>query len=159
MPIPRNHAGDAEVEADDPTVVDAKPVHLNKRLAYLRRYEGVPRAAFLEDMTLQPAVERALQQAIEVCLAIGRRLLIESGATLPNTHREIVSVLTQAGLVPAELCETLSDMAGLRNILVHEYEEVDLAIVHAALTGKLDDLEGFARAVMAYRSGRPSAGT
>ena len=42
---------------------------------------------------------------------------------------------------------SLRSMAGFRNILVHGYESVDLAVVEDVVENRLDDLLAFVRAV------------
>lgn len=150
-------APDGTFDVDERTaeVVDARLAHLRKRLGYLRGKAGVPRSRFLNDVTLQLAVQHAPQEAIEACLDIGRRLLVDAGQVAPNTNRDVFLALSPIGVIPASAPQKLADMAGFRNILVHGYEEVDLDRVHAALTHDLDDLERFARAVVAQLSQPP----
>ncbi|MGI8659819.1 MAG: DUF86 domain-containing protein [Thermoleophilaceae bacterium] len=50
-------------------------------------------------------------------------------------------------LLDAGLAERMRALAGLRNRLVHVYDAVDDAIVHASLPEGLADLDEFSRAV------------
>ena len=134
-------------------VIRGKLLHIQQRLALLRRFADWPWEKFRMDETVQLATERALQEVIEACLDIGRRLLIGAGEPVPDTNRKVFLALARLGLVPAERIEAWVDMAGFRNILVHEYEDVDLRIVYAVLTGRLGDVVAFARAVEAGMDG------
>lgn len=49
-----------------------------------------------------------------------------------------------------DLTRRLQALAGLRNRLVHLYDEVDDYSVHEALQQGLDDLEGFAHAITTF---------
>jgi uncharacterized protein YutE (UPF0331/DUF86 family) len=53
-------------------------------------------------------------------------------------------VLERAGDLSPELAERLRGWAGLRNILVHEYLDIDHAVAHHAIQAELLDLEEFA---------------
>ncbi len=53
----------------------------------------------------------------------------------------------RAQWIPTELAQSLSDMAGFRNVLVHGYAEVDLRIVRDVVDNRLDDLLAFVQAV------------
>lgn len=137
----------------------AKVRHLQRSCEYLRGMRGVGRGAFLADRTVQLAIQHALQEGIEACLDIGRMLLVEAGAGLPDTNRGVFLALTQHGLLPADRAEHWADMAGFRNVLVHGYDEVDLEIVFRALQERLEDLEAFGRAALqagAAESGGPA---
>lgn len=83
-----------------------------------------------------------------------RHLLADAGAALPDTNRGVFLALAQQRIVPPERVEHWADMAGFRNILVHGYDEVDLDIVYRAWQDRLEDLEAFGRAVLAYVDAR-----
>ncbi len=50
-------------------------------------------------------------------------------------------------ILPRGLSERLAEMAGLRNVLVHEYLDVDLEILYRAMTEELVDFKEFIKAV------------
>jgi uncharacterized protein YutE (UPF0331/DUF86 family) len=50
-------------------------------------------------------------------------------------------------VLDSDLAERLRALAGLRNRLVHLYEDVDDSLVHRALPDRLRDLDGFGRAI------------
>lgn len=131
-------------------VVLRKLGHLQRSCEYLRGVQGVSKVRFMKDRTVQLAVERAFQEAVEACLDIGRMLLADAAVGLPDTNRGVFVALGQHGLVPEERVEHWADMAGVRNVLVHGYDNVDLDIVYRALEERLEDLEFFARAILAH---------
>lgn len=49
------------------------------------------------------------------------------------------------GLLAEDLAERLSRAAGLRNILVHLYEDIDYEIVAASIDAALDDFDALLR--------------
>ena len=65
----------------------------------------------------------------------------------PRTNRDLFDLLERHGCLPPDLAAHLRDMAGFRNVLVHGYETVDLAIVEDVVRHHLDDLLAFVRAV------------
>ena len=56
---------------------------------------------------------------------------------------------TTDGIVPDELAEHLARAAGFRNVLVHQYTDVDDSIVTESLE-QLDDFRGFVASVSAW---------
>jgi len=133
--------------------ITGKLQHLQQRCVFLRGWQGVGPERFRVDEMLHLSVERALQEAIEACLDIGRRLLVRAGRPVPDTNREVFSALSTLGVVPEERVGRWADMAGFRNVLVHQYDRVDLDIVHRVLTGRVGDLEAFGRAVLQHLEG------
>jgi uncharacterized protein YutE (UPF0331/DUF86 family) len=62
-------------------------------------------------------------------------------------------VLAENGLLPPDLTTALENMAGFRNLLVHDYERVDPAIVVDVLTRRLADIRTFTQRVLAHLAG------
>ena len=55
------------------------------------------------------------------------------------TYRESFIRLAELAVYPAEFAERIARSAGLRNILVHDYNDVDPRIVHDSIRGCLED--------------------
>lgn len=65
-------------------------------------------------------------------------------------RRHLADRLAELGAIPAEFATRLRPIAGFRNVLVHGYLQVDLAVVEQVLKEKLDDIEVFARHIEAF---------
>lgn len=100
----------------------------------------------LGDRHTQLETERALQVAIQACIDIGAQLVAERTLPAPDDYRGIFESLEAAGMLDQRLARQLGDAAGLRNILVHGYLDVDLERLWSSLTD-LDDLRAFCAAV------------
>lgn len=70
-----------------------------------------------------------------------------------NEEREGFELLAKAGLLPTALAEPLKRMVGFRDVAVHDYRKLDLAIVEAMVARHLDELLAFAR--LAILTGAP----
>jgi uncharacterized protein YutE (UPF0331/DUF86 family) len=106
------------------------------------------------DPIIEGALCRYLQLAIECVLDIGEIIVAGEGWPRPPTNREVILELGRRGVLPAGFSRKLSGAAGLRNVLVHDYVEIDLNLVvrHLSLLG---DFDRFARAVASYLKRRP----
>lgn len=65
----------------------------------------------------------------------------------PDTNHALFDLLSRNGWVPIEMLPPLHAMVGLRNVVVHEYDDVDLAILKDVLKNHLDDLLAFVAAI------------
>lgn len=70
-------------------------------------------------------------------------LIRERALGVPQSSRDSFNLLAEARLIEPALSERLQRMIGLRNIAVHQYQILDLAIVEAVLRHDLDDLLAF----------------
>lgn len=118
------------------------PDVLARKLEGLGRYLGdleTHRGRTAEDIRKDPyEVERLLELVVQVALDILSHLLAEDGVT-PTSYRQVFEEAGHHGILPAELASRLSDSAGLRNILVHMYDEIDYAIVAGSVDRALTD--------------------
>ena len=120
---------------------------LEELLRDLRQLARVERERFLEDRGLQAQAERWLQLAAECVVDLAFQLIAERGWPTPDTKREAFETLRSQGVISPELAEHLAGWAGLRNVLVHLYLKIDHQQLYRTLTGELDPLEEFARAL------------
>jgi uncharacterized protein YutE (UPF0331/DUF86 family) len=84
-----------------------------------------------------------MQVAIQAVLVIGYHVVSVMELGTPKDYKDIFKILAGNKIVSKSLAARLSAMAGLRNILVHDYLEVDLKIVYRILKKDLGDFETF----------------
>jgi uncharacterized protein YutE (UPF0331/DUF86 family) len=133
----------------DPEAVRARLHHIDSRLDALRPIVAEGRERFLHDPRLQAEAERYLQTAIQAAIDVGNHILAEDFPEAPGSYREVFQLLSKRGVIDADLAERLSGAAGLRNILVHLYLDVDPERLWAQLK-QLDDLKAFAEVIEGY---------
>ncbi|MBI2388265.1 MAG: DUF86 domain-containing protein [Deltaproteobacteria bacterium] len=132
-----------------PAVVLARLAHLAQVLAALRRLQQMPRERRDADPLLELAAERALHVAAEAIFDIGHHVLAGRGLPIPATYREVLPALSRASVIEPSLEARLVGLAGLRNLLVHDYGDVDPARLWELIDARLDDLDGAHRAFAA----------
>lgn len=108
---------------------------------YYRMETGLP---FADDCLRQDAVAMNLQRAAELTIDIANHLIRVRKLGLPRDSRESFSLLQQAGLIDTEMMRKLQGMVGFRNILVHEYQKMDMAIMMQVIKHHSRDLLVFA---------------
>jgi uncharacterized protein YutE (UPF0331/DUF86 family) len=130
-----------------PQVILARLAHLGRVLEQLRRLRALPTEQRSADPMFALALERALHVAAEALFDVGHHVLAGRGRPIPPTYREIVPALVNEGVLPAELGARLDGLAGLRNILVHDYVDVDIARLWQVVDERLSDLESVEQAL------------
>ena len=117
---------------------------------YLRELHTIAPASFEEYTTIEKrrACERLLQVSIECVIDICSLFVTGLRLGLPAVEEDLFEKLAQAGMISHLLRETLRRMKGFRNILVHDYGEVDDRIVYEVLQNRLDDFEVFKREIL-----------
>jgi uncharacterized protein YutE (UPF0331/DUF86 family) len=85
---------------------------------------------------------------VQVCIDIANHVISSEGWRTPRDFRDAFTVLEEQGVIEHPLADRMRALAGLRNRLVHLYDEVDDRLVQEALHEGLDDLDAYASAVV-----------
>jgi uncharacterized protein YutE (UPF0331/DUF86 family) len=120
----------------------------------LQRHRTTPLDVYLADEDEQWIVERGLQRAAEAVLDICGHVAAGLGLRPVEDYTQGVDRLGEAGLLPADFVARFRGIGGFRNVLVHEYLDIDPRRVHEALGHGLDDLLTFAGHIAAYLEGK-----
>jgi uncharacterized protein YutE (UPF0331/DUF86 family) len=105
---------------------------------------------FMETPLVQDAVSYSFIVAIQVCLDIAAHLVSALGLQKPTSRADLFLALADAKILPQDLSLRLIQMSGFRNILAHEYQQVDLSLVYNALEHHLADLDEFKGSIINF---------
>jgi uncharacterized protein YutE (UPF0331/DUF86 family) len=83
----------------------------------------------METPLVQDAVSYSFIVAIQVCLDIAAHLVSALGLQKPTNRADLFLALANATILSKDLSLRLIQMSGFRNILAHEYQQVDLKLV------------------------------
>lgn len=109
----------------DKIAIISRIEEIRRNIEFLRN-EILTRSS--EELTYKDilALERSVHRIIEAMLDICKHLVAVFSLGLVESYGEYPRKLARAGKMPGELAEEVRRLAGLRNILVHRYLEVDL---------------------------------
>jgi uncharacterized protein YutE (UPF0331/DUF86 family) len=105
---------------------------LERPITFMERILNRPLDEFLNDDEAVYALRYAVIEAVEAAVQIGLILLRETGAR-PASYGEVFRMLGERGIIPRDLAAAMRRFAGLGNLLVHRYWEVDDARLYREL--------------------------
>ena len=124
-----------------PEVVRKRLNKLDEYLSILHDFEKYSFEEFSVNPERYGSAERFLHLAIETLIDLGNHVIAELELGTVNWYSDIPSILADSGHLESELKEKWLQMIGFRNVLVHEYLEIDRAIVFDVLRNRLGDIE------------------
>lgn len=133
----------------DAESINSRLQKLKECMEKLEPLSKIGQEAFLSNPGFQDIAERNLQVAIQVCLDIGSYIISALSLKRPDDYKEIFPILAEGDVIPKEFAERIAPMAGLRNILVHEYLDTDPKKMHQHLQ-QIEDFEKFAQYVIEF---------
>ena len=117
---------------------------------YVHEIEALGRPEELQsDLREQRFILYTLQITIGEVLDVASHIVSDERLGAPSSPCELIDLLECHGWLSEEVATPLRSLAGLRNILVHGYETLDLGIVEEIVEHRLDDLLAFVRAIRA----------
>lgn len=105
------------------------------------------------NLTRQDAIVLNLQRACEASIDAAMHVVRRRSLGVPQQSRDAFVMLREAGLLDEELCRRMQAMVGFRNIAVHDYRKLSMAILRSILHERLDDFRQLARHLVTWASG------
>jgi uncharacterized protein YutE (UPF0331/DUF86 family) len=132
----------------NPDLIRARCTEIEDSIRRLERFQSLTKSEFLSDPdTLDLACYRLLI-AIEAALALCYHISARQLRRVPEEYAQCFALLSDAGIIPADLKERLQIMARFRNLLVHVYWKIDYEKVYEVIHCRLQDLRDFAAAIV-----------
>ncbi len=115
-------------------------------LVFLDRFAGQDVDAIISDDIVLAGIKYRFITAIEGCAKIAHHLSASEEWSVAETNADAIRILARQGVISRELATTVAKAVGFRNLLVHQYGDVDdrLALENLA---HLDDLQHFVDSV------------
>ena len=120
-------------------LLDTQVINLKKHL------KGVARDSFVNDWMRRSMTERALQVATEIVIDIAERIIALNGAGPVVSAADAIKKLVELEILESEV--PFVDMVRFRNLIVHEYEEINPNLLFELATERLDDFALFRREI------------
>ena len=118
------------------------------RIAWNRSSE-LPFEKDYDKQDIQDIVVLNLQRACEQALDMANHIIRTKKLGWPKESRDSFTLLNKADVIDAELEKKLTGMVGFRNIVTHQYQDIDYKLVEEIIKKHADDLIKFAAILVA----------
>lgn len=137
------------------TDIDSEVVLVRLRLIAkyrntLEEFRSISFAEYLSDFKQQLVVERLLQLMAEAATDINKYLLVQLHNISPATSTDSFREMEKYGIITSELAAELVKAVGMRNILVHQYKDIDNRVVFTAIQKALTQYPFYIQQITAY---------
>lgn len=128
-----------------PEIIRRRIDKLEEYLEILRRARGYSFEEFVADPERYGSAERFLHLAIEAVNDMAAHVVADDNLGPFERARDLPAIFAEEGYIDEGLREKWSDMVGFRNVLVHEYVDINRRTVYDALQNNLQDVEELKR--------------
>ena len=112
---------------------------------------------YLASATDEIVTERYLERMIGRMIDMNYHLITEAGHAPPRDYYDSFTQLAKLRILEPPFASQIAACAGLRNRLVHEYDEIDPRRVYEGLQAAVRDVPEYLRRVNDYLGNIPSA--
>jgi len=117
---------------------------------YLDKLKPIAERSFdeyISDFYIKTSAERLIQLIVECASNINSHVVIESGERPPEDYTSSFLRAADVGLITNELADKLKGSGGMRNIIVHEYMDIDDKKIHEILPVAISNFKEYIRQV------------
>jgi uncharacterized protein YutE (UPF0331/DUF86 family) len=111
-------------------------------LKKLEPFKSKEKDEIIQDPYLQDIIERNLEVSAQAVIDIANRIISIEGLEKPLDYYDAIIRLGEAGILSLKFAEKLAPIAGFRNILVHDYLDINWDEVYNNLH-QLHDISKF----------------
>ena len=114
-------------------IIRRKLAIIVENLKALEPIKNMTPEEYAHDLYKRKATERLLQELIEAAIDINTHIIVQTGNMAPEDYFQSFEKLGELKIVAVELAGKLAPSAGLRNVLVHEYDRLKHSLVLKAV--------------------------
>jgi uncharacterized protein YutE (UPF0331/DUF86 family) len=138
----------------DPEVIAGKLRAMRRLLRELDRLGRVDADRFAREYATQLVVERIVSQLVDLAASVNAHVVaVEAGVPPPDIRRSF-SAVAALGVIDEDLAARLAPSAGLRNVLVHAYVDLDVERLVAAVPLAAEQYGAYVREVARWVADR-----
>lgn len=105
------------------------------------------------DFMKQAALERLLERIINRAIDANRYIISEmknEKISSPKDYRDTFLILAELGIFSPDFAKEISKSIGTRNVLAHEYDKTDQALIYNSVGDCLKDYNEYCRFILEY---------
>lgn len=132
------------------SIIENKITAIKKYINIAEKYKKYSKDEIANNPDLKGAVERYLYLISQAAIDLAEAVISFKNFRKPTTFREGFEILGEEKIITPSLAEKMAKMAGFRNFIAHDYENINYDIVYDVLQNKLSDIEEFLKEVKKY---------
>jgi len=133
----------------NPDTINERLSEMRENLLLLQELSSIPLDKFCKDPKIFKLAERCLEVSIQCILDICHHIIVDNDWSRPRDNKEVFRIVASKEIIPEDFAKKIEPMAGLRNILAHEYLKIDPNILHNNLKN-IQDFQEFQKYIVKY---------
>ena len=128
-------------------IIEQQISAINKYLKILKGCQKYSQKKVEKDDLLKGSVERYLYLLTQETINLAEAIISLKDFRRPDTYAETFRILNEEKIISSGLTQKLVEVAKFRNIIAHDYKNIDYAIIYDVLQNGLSDIEKFVKEI------------
>ena len=128
-------------------LIIAKAAAVKKHLSRIKSKADVDLETFLSDIDIQEIVLFNLQMAIQSCIDIAAHIISDENMDVAASNNEMFYILEENAFITPDLTEKMVQAISLYNLIIYEFDKIDLKKVLNVAKKDIKDLSNFIDAI------------
>lgn len=136
----------------DLELIKRKVSLIQDELKQLTEFEDLTFEKMTHDYRTQAMIERFLERTITRAIDINQHIIAEVGKHLQavRTYRNTFIRLSDLDVYSGEFAQRIAPSAGLRNALVHDYNNLDTEILQKSIGQTIKEFNEYTKYILAF---------
>ncbi|MGY5871890.1 MAG: DUF86 domain-containing protein [Candidatus Thorarchaeota archaeon] len=134
----------------DPVVVERRLAKILEEVDFLNSIRKQELDDFLRDGKSLRSTAKAIETIVQSIIDISSHIVAQNHWGVTDTYRNTIALLATHQVISEDLSANLQQVVAMRNILVHQYLDVDFRIVWESLEELVEDAPTYIRAIKSY---------
>lgn len=130
--------------------VEAKMILIDGYLGEAKELFRLPDKEMLADSGRLHIAERLLQLLVDTIIDINEYFIKELNLLAAEDYHSTFKILADGGILPMDFAQKIAPVVGLRNKIVHRYEEVDKQLFLKSFRENIDDFRAYLNFINKY---------
>lgn len=126
---------------------------IEEELEKLKEFAKFSFQEIVSDFRKQAVIERLLERIINRAIDINQHLIAEilpEEMQSPKSYRETFLKLAELRVYPKQFAEDIAKSVGTRNVLIHDYNEVDYSKIYSSIGDCLKDYHQYCNYILKF---------
>ncbi|MFH1890379.1 MAG: DUF86 domain-containing protein [Candidatus Kuenenbacteria bacterium] len=123
---------------------------IQELLKEINSYKHYSLDEIAKDFHLYASLRYAFIELIERAVDINQHLIKEKDGEVPQDYAETFKILAKMGILDQNFAEKISKSVGMRNVVVHEYRDVDDKRLYNSIDIALDQYPRYCQKILEF---------
>lgn len=134
----------------DHNIIVKKINAIRHNMKRIEQYKDIPLEQFLKNDDMKDIVAHNFFIMLQHIIDLGTHIISDENMEEPVFVSDIANILVKENVLDDNLVKPMKSMIGLRNIIAHEYGDIDFKIIHKIITSSIKDVNLILDCIIRY---------